>query len=81
MILHRVMEEAPLGSENAVVLLDEVYVTPVPKIGIYQVRLSNLDLRTEIYTISRIIRGNLGLLRYSCREPSAYNTIPIGFDL
>jgi hypothetical protein len=80
-ILHRVMEEAPLGSENAVVLLDEVYVTPVPKIGIYQVRLSNLDLGTEIYTISRIIRGNLGLLRYSCREPSAYNTIPIGFDL
>ena len=74
-VLHRIMEEAPLGSESAVVLLDEVYVTPVPKIGIYQVRLSNLDLRTEIYTISRIIRSNLGLLRYGC-----WGTLGLQYD-
>jgi len=65
-VLHKIMEEAPVGSDNAVVLLDEVYVTPIPKIGIYQVRLSNLDLRTEIYTLSKIIKGNLSLLRYGC---------------
>ena len=74
-VLHRIMEEAPLGSDNAVVLLDEVYVTPVPKIGIYQVRLSNLDLRTEIYTISKIIKSNLGLLRYGC-----WGTLGLQYD-
>ena len=74
-VLHRVMEEAPIGSDNAVVLLDEVYVTPIPKIGIYQVRLSNLDLRTEIYTLSKIIRGNLSLLRYGC-----WGTVGLQYD-
>jgi len=74
-VLHRIMEEAPLGSDNAVVLLDEVYVTPVPKIGIYQVRLSNLDLRAEIYTISKIIKSNLGLLRYGC-----WGTLGLQYD-
>jgi ATP-dependent Lon protease len=75
-ILHRIMEEAPIGSDNAVILLDEAYVTPIPRIGIYQVRLSNLDLRTEIYTPSKIIRSNLGLLRYGC-----WGTLGLQYDL
>jgi len=74
-VLHRIMEEAPVGSDNAVTLLDEVYVTPVPKIGIYQVRLSNLDLRSEIYTLSKIIRNNVGLLRYGC-----WGTLGLQYD-
>jgi ATP-dependent Lon protease len=74
-VLHRIMEEAPLGSESAVILLDEVYVTPVPKIGVYQVRLSNLDLRAEIYTLSKIIRDNLSLLRYGC-----WGTVGLQYD-
>ena len=74
-VLHRIMEEAPIGSDNAVTLLDEVYVTPIPKIGIYQVRLSNLDLRSEIYTLSKIIRNNVGLLRYGC-----WGTLGLQYD-
>ena len=74
-VLHRVMEEAHLGSENAVILLDEVYVTPLPKMGVYQVKLSNIDLKTDVYTLPKIIKGNLGLLRYGC-----WGTLGLQYD-
>ena len=74
-VVHRVMEEAPLGSEDAVILLDEVYVTPLPRFGVYQVKLSNIDLKAEVYTLSKIIKSNLGLLRYGC-----WGTLGLQYD-
>jgi len=74
-VVHRVMEEAPLGSENAVILLDEVNVTPLPRFGVYQVKLSNIDLKAEVYTLSKIIKSNLGLLRYGC-----WGTLGLQYD-
>jgi len=74
-ILYKIMNDAPLGSSNAVLLFDEVYVTPIPKIGLYQVRLSNIDLRTEIYTLSRMIRDNLSVLRHG-----AWGVVALQYD-
>ena len=74
-ILYKIMNGAPFGSSDAVLLLDEVYVMPIPRIGLYQVKLSNVDLRTEIYTLSRMIRDNLSVLRYG-----AWGVVALQYD-
>jgi len=74
-ILYKIMNDAPLGSSNAVLLFDEVYVMPIPKIGLYQVKLSNIDLRTEIYTLSRMIKDNLSVLRHG-----AWGVVALQYD-
>jgi len=75
-ILYKIMNGAPLGSSDAILLLDEVYVIPLPKMALYQVKLSNLDLRTKIYTLSRMIGDNLSVLRYG-----AWGVVALQYDL
>jgi len=54
--------------------LEGAYVAQVLETGIYWVRLSNLE--PGICMISRVIKNNMGLLRYGCWGASACNTIP-----
>ena len=73
-ILHKIMSETSLESQP-LLLLDEAYVTPLPKIGLYSVKLTQLDLGTEIYTTSKIVRDNLAILRHG-----AWGTIALAYD-
>lgn len=75
-VLHRIMSEAPMGSRETVVLLDEVSVSPIPRSGIYSVKLSSLNLGTEIYTVSSMIGDNLSLLRYG-----SWGTVGLQYDV
>jgi len=74
-ILHRIMSEAWLGSDKVVTILDEVTATPLPKLGLYSVRLSNLDLGTEIYTVSRVVKRHVNLLRHG-----TWGTMALQYD-
>lgn len=73
-ILHKIMSETSIDSEP-LLLLDEAYVTPLPKIGLYSVKLTQLDLRTEIYTTSRIVKDNMAILRHG-----GWGTIALAYD-
>ena len=66
-ILHRLMMGEPM------ILFDEVYVEPLPRLGIYAVRFSNLDLG-DVYTISKVIRSN-SMLRHG-----AWGTFRLEYD-
>lgn len=67
-ILHRVMTGEP------VIIFDEVQAEPLPRLGTYIVRFSNLDLG-EVYTISKVIRGSLSILRHG-----AWGTVKLSYD-
>ena len=67
-ILHRVM------NGEAVIIFDEVQAEPIPKLGIYLVRFSNLDLG-EVYTISKVIKNTLSVLRHG-----AWGTVKLAYD-
>ena len=74
-VMHRIMQ-SPVGDSDPVLLLDEVYITPMPKIGLYTVRLTQLDLKSEIYTIQSIVRDNLAALRHG-----AWGVVALQYDL
>jgi len=67
-VLHRVM------NGESVIIFDEVYAEPLPRLGIYSVRFSNLDLG-EVYTTSSVIGNRLSVLRHG-----AWGTVRLEYD-
>ncbi|MEM4053604.1 MAG: BREX system Lon protease-like protein BrxL [Ignisphaera sp.] len=74
-VLHRIMSETLVGGDEAIILMDEVHVTPIPKIGIYSVSLTQINLGVEIYTTAKIIKDNLEVLRHG-----AWGTVALQYD-